>query len=508
MSTFTAASHTAKSRVHKQLRVVVIGAGVGGLATAALLAKQGHQVTVFEKNQVLGGQLAQFKTQGFTFDIGANWYLLPQVIADFFALFDHKPSDFYRLVKLPERFKFWPAGAAAYAIPQSVTELEELLERQEQNGRLKVRSLLGKTSQTLAKLSHEVFTQDFTYPHSYLQLKNWQTAWALQHTYNQVQSWSDLVGSYFKREATQTLFNLSFLPLSADTSQIPALYAALLAAQFQEKIMYPMGGFGEVARAIAQLGWEHGVTTHFQAVEKIVVKDGRAVGVMVGGELVPAEIVVATPDYGYIAQKLLPSAWHDDELARSATHTRQTKNWVVYLGVRRKIDQLAHYNIVTAAKHLPHQSLWSPITDLKTQPTMQCIAASRTDWQVAPTGHENIRLILPMSSAMTDTPAHRQQVVMAMIKHIESLVGQSIREDIVYQRVVVLPDMMTEANFALSGAMAVTAGQILHQRLKATSRQVAGLFYVGESNHPGPGLPLVLLAAQIANRHIMQWGTR
>ncbi len=490
-----------------QKQVVVIGAGVGGLATAALLAKQGARVLVFEKNSSLGGRVSVTKSQGFTFEMGPSWYLLPSILEDFFTQFGHKSSDFYRLARLKERAQIF-FDDQSFIVPQAQNDLESLFENWEQNGGVKLRQLLGKSARMLQILKKSIFQSTFDQRTDYFKLETAKALWQLQLITNQFQTWSQLVNSHFSSAQSRQLLNQLFLPIGKSSQEIPVMYGALLAAQFRELQLYPMGGFGEVIRGIAQVGWEQGVATQTGEVEQIVVKNDCVSGVTVGGEFVPADVVVANTDFGYLQSELLPSGWRDERFSdwQSKKHTQSVIQ--ICLGLKKKLPLLKHHNFfITDSRQT--NILWGDI-NLETSATMYCVVPSQSDWQVAPTGGENLRIILPISSQISDTAALRQKIATQVIQQFEKKLQTTISDSIAYIRVVANQQSTVQFNStpASMGGLALTFDQMLWKRPSQSSK-LRGLFTVGHSLHPGAGIPLVLSgASQCATKVIADLNLR
>ena len=138
-------------------KIVIIGAGFGGMSSAAYLAKQGHDVTVVEKNRQVGGRAQVLKTKGFTFDLGPSWYMMPDVFEDFFADFNAKPSDYYTLKRLAPHYtvvgndRILAIGDRKHSRkifksiePESSQKLEDFLEQAKRDYQLVRQNILEK----------------------------------------------------------------------------------------------------------------------------------------------------------------------------------------------------------------------------------------------------------------------------------------------------------------------------------------------------------------------------
>lgn len=123
------------------MNVSVIGSGISGLAAACYLAKQGHTVSVFEKNSTAGGRARQFREEGFVFDMGPSWYWMPDIIASFFQDFGHEVSDYYELQRLDPSYTII-FDDMELPVPADMTELENLFESIEPGSKQKLRQFM------------------------------------------------------------------------------------------------------------------------------------------------------------------------------------------------------------------------------------------------------------------------------------------------------------------------------------------------------------------------------
>jgi phytoene desaturase len=129
-----------------QSKIHIIGSGFSGLAAAAVLAKQGHDVTIIEKNEQPGGRARLWKSEGFTFDMGPSWYWMPDVFENYFAVFGKKVSDFYDLKRLDPGYRVYFGKDDFMDIPANMQELEDLFETYEVGSSVGLRKFMTQAA--------------------------------------------------------------------------------------------------------------------------------------------------------------------------------------------------------------------------------------------------------------------------------------------------------------------------------------------------------------------------
>jgi phytoene desaturase len=263
-------------------RIAVIGSGFSGISAAAYLAKQGHEVHVFEKNSTLGGRARQFSTaNGYTFDMGPSWYWMPDIIENFFSDFGHSASDFYELVSLNPQFEMvFEDGVVG--IPASFESMKELFEKIEKGaGEELVRFMEA------AEYKYNVGMRDFVNRpcHSwweFVSLKIAKSALKLDLLSN----FSSYVRKFFKHPKLIALMEFPVIFLGAMPADIPALYSLMNYGGYKLGTWYPMGGFVKIIEAMAAVAQKQGVNFHCNAtVTKINVLDESVSGLMIDGKL-------------------------------------------------------------------------------------------------------------------------------------------------------------------------------------------------------------------------------
>lgn len=482
--------------------VVVIGAGIAGLTVSAWLAKAGFRVIVLEKNPVIGGRMAGFRSNGFTFELGPTWYGSAQVIDDFFTQFGHRSSDFYRLKPLQERYTVFFGDRTQITVPAELGALRTEFSSWEQGSDRSLNRLVAQSTKLNEMLEGSLWRQQLSTPRQWLSP---QTGWLyaqLCMRLSPTETLAKYVSRFFTRPQLQAALLAPILATGLTPEQTSALYSAHYFSQLDQAPLYPSGGMVEVPKAVAQVAWELGVQTQINTeVEKILVTEGRVMGVQINGEQLRSDAVVVASDYQQAEQHLLVSGWRTIAEKYWKASVQSQTVFSILLGLKTKIHGLGHHSYYVSMREpqATHISGWIE------HPDFYCSIASQTDWQVAPKGGETLRLSVVLDSGLGDTPAQRQKYFNHLIAHFESVTGVMIHDQIVYQRVFSHQHYVAEWGNAQSSALGLlpSPAQMFWCRPPSKSSKVAGLYYVGQTIDPGPGLAQVMAGALRVSQQIM-----
>lgn len=482
-------------------KIVVIGAGFGGLAAAALLAKSGFKVTVVEKNEQAGGRARVWKKDGFVYDMGPSWYLMPEVFEKFFSLFGKKTSDYYRLIRLDPNYRVFFGGQERLDIPADRKKVEELFSRMEKDGDIKLRKYMESS-----EYQYRIAMRDFMYREysSLLDLFNWQliSQGLKLHIF---ESLDRFARRYFTDERIRKLLEYTVVFLGGSPSNTPALYSIMSHVDFDLGVWYPYGGIGEVVKGYQKAAEEQGVEILLnQEVRKITVKDNKAHEVITNEFFIPADIVLVNADYHHTETELLdrghqsyPSAyWERKKMGPSA--------FLIYLGLNKKIDNLLHHNLYLDPSWEEH---FRSIFDRPAWPrsfSYYVSCPSKTDDTVAPAGKENLFVLVPVAPGLEDSEETREKYYQLTIGHLEKLIGEKIEDSVILKRIYSHSDFKSDYHAYKGTALGLshTLFQTAVFRPAHRSGKVENLYYTGSYTHPGIGVPMVTISSQVVAEEI------
>lgn len=479
-------------------KIAIIGSGFSGLSAAAYSAKNGHEVHIFEKNDSIGGRARQFSTDnGYVFDMGPSWYWMPDIIEDFFNDFDRKSSDYYELISLDPQFEM-VFEDGNMSLPQSYPEMRNLFEETESGAGKKLDDFMKD-----AQYKYEVGMKDFVIKpcHSWLEFVSPKIAKSALKL-DLLSNFHRFVRKYFAHPKLIMLMEFPVIFLGAAPKDIPALYSLMNYGGYKLGTWYPMGGFYKVIEAMKEICLENGVKTHLNAaVEKINVSNSKVNSITVNDEEIVFDTVIASSDYHYTEQNLIPEKYRNYNEEYWKNKTFAPSCLIFYLGFKEKIPNLKHHTLFFEHDLDLHTA--EIYTDKKwpTKPLFYACCPSKTDKNVAPENCENIFLLMPIATGITDSEEMREKYFEEMISRLEKHTKTTnISEKIEYKRSYCIQNFKEDYHAYEGNAygLANTLNQTAVLKPSLRNKKIKNLFYTGQLTVPGPGVPPSIISGKIA----------
>lgn len=482
-------------------KVIVIGAGFGGLSSAALLAKKGYEVVILEKNSSLGGRAMQFSEKGFTFDMGPSWYMMPEVFERYFSHFGKTPDSFYKLVHLDPHYRiFFGKDDTIDMLPDKEKNFETF-EKIEPGSVKKIKKYLDK--------SHELYDIAM----KYFVYKNYDSVFdmfdikfaGVAAKMPVLSTMNSYISKYVKDDKLKKILLYTTVFIGGVPDNTPALYTLMSHIDFNVGVFYPMGGMYSIVQALSDLCDEQKVTIHVNTpVEKINITNGKAVSVTAGGKEYKADIILSNADMPFTELELLDeeyrtypkSYWENKTIAPSA--------FILYLGVKGKVKNLKHHTLFFTYDWEKHFATMYRKPEWPEEPSMYICSPSKTDPSVAPEGDENLFVLVPIAPGLDDTPEIRKNYEQKVIGILEETLGESIHDRLVVKKTLSIRDYESLYNAYKGTALGLAPNffQTAFFRPNNRSKKVQNLFYVGQDTLPGVGVPMALISAELAIERI------
>ena len=318
-------------------KVSVIGSGFSGLASACFAAKAGHEVTVFEKNEHIGGRARAFSAEGFMFDMGPSWYWMPDVFDKFFEQFGKKTADYYDLKKLDPGFQIIYGKDDILKIPADTNELYDIFEQIEKGSAEKLKTFLKE-----AEFKYNVGMQQLVYKpaYSWMEFATLDVIKGVAKS-NIFSSVSSYVRKSFKDHRLVSLLEFPVLFLGAMPDKIPALYTLMNYAALGQGTFYPIGGMTKIIEGMHDLAVELGVTFNTNTpIKKISVIDKKVSALQSQNGSHPTDVLIASADYHHVEQELLDAEYRNYHEGYWDKKTFAPSCLIYYIGVNKKIKNL------------------------------------------------------------------------------------------------------------------------------------------------------------------------
>jgi phytoene desaturase len=475
--------------------VAVVGGGFGGLSTACYLADRGADVSVVEKNEQLGGRASRLYADGFRFDMGPSWYLMPDVFERFFGHFDRTPSDYYRLERLDPHYRIFFKDGDRVDVPADRERSKEIFESYEDGAGEALEEYLEE-----AEYTYEVGMEQFVYRdrsrfRDFLDpsLARYANGLSLLGTMQ------EHVEEYFDHPKLQQIMQYTLVFLGGSPTNTPALYNLMSHVDFNLGVYYPEGGIGGVVDAFVDLGEELGVDYYTD--HPVTEIKGRRGGFKVETErreFLP-DLVVSNADYAHTEQDLLPpeKRGFDEEYWESKTYAPSA--FLLYMGVEGDVDELAHHTLVLPTDWGPHFDRIFEDPAWPEDPAYYLCVPSETDDEVAPEGHSNLFVLVPVAPGLEDGPETRERFRDLVLDDVAEHTGVDLRDRIAFEETFTVSEFGERYNSYRGTAlgMAHTLDQTAAFRPPHRSKAVDGLYFTGSYTTPGIGVPMCVISGEV-----------
>ena len=474
-------------------KIAIIGSGFSSLAAACYLSSQGNTVTIYEKNNTVGGRARQLKKDGFTFDIGPTWYWMPDVFERFFDDFNKKPSDYYNLIKLNPAYSVYFGNNDKITIEDTLEKICTAFEKEEPGSSKKLKKFIAK-----AQDNYDVAIKDLVYRPgvSPFELVTPVTMKKVGQFFSTI---SKEVRKEFNNPKLISILEFPVLFLGAKPSNTPAFYSFMNYADFGLGTFHPKNGMYSVIQGMKSLAEELGVTIKTeQNVEKIIVEDNSASAIKVNGNNIDADIIVSGADYHH-TETLLDKKHRQYSESYWEKKTFAPSSLLFYVGFDKKIDHVEHHTLFFDVDFQDHAKAIYDDPEWPEKPLFYASFPSKTDANVAPEGKEAGIFLIPLAPGLQDTPEIREEYFEKIITRFENLTNQNVKNYVIFKESFCVNDFIEQYNSYKGNAygLANTLLQTAFLRPNLKSNKVKNLFFTGQLTVPGPGVPPSLISGKL-----------
>jgi phytoene desaturase len=476
----------------------IIGSGFSSLAASCYLAKAGYDVTLFEKNDTIGGRARQLKKDGFTFDIGPTWYWMPDVFERFFSDFDKKPSDYYTLEKLNPAYSVYFGKDDFITIEDTLEKICAAFEKEEKGSSKKLLKFIKQ-----AKSNYDIAIKDLVYNPglSPLELVSSKTIGKINQFFSTIKK---DVRKEFSNNRLAQILEFPVLFLGAKPSATPSFYSFMNYADFGLGTFHPKKGMYQVILAMEALAKSLGVKIKTNApIEKILVNNGETQGIRSNGNDYLCDYVLSGADYHH-TETLLDKEFRQYSESYWEAKTFAPSSLLFYVGFDKKLKNVNHHTLFFDVDFGLHAQDIYDNAKWPEDPLFYASFPSITDASSSPEGKEAGIFLIPLAPGLEDTPELRETYFNKIITRFETLTSQKVSDNILFKESYCVNDFIKDYNSYKGNAygMANTLLQTAFLRPKLKSKKVKKLFFTGQLTVPGPGVPPSLISGKLASELI------
>ena len=481
------------------IQAIIIGAGIGGLASAIRLARQGINVQLFESSPKAGGKISERTFSGFRFDAGPSLLTLPSLVLE---LLDEDLQ--FPLKKLEIITQYFYEDGTRLSAYSDVQKLAAEIGQKLQVPQSKVTHYLEKASSVYDLTADLFIFGSFHRMKNLVKLKTLKTlfyfkklqAFSSLHDFNERELGEKRLVQLFDRYATYN---------GSNPYKTPATLSVISHLEHNLGAFIPRQGMHQVTESLVQQALRLGVTFHFnEPVLRVETKDGKVQGVKIESGFVPADIVVSDVDIHRFYSSLLPDL---HRLAKITREERSSSALIFYWGIRGSFPELDIHNIFFSQKYKEEFDHLFLTKDLFDDPTVYIYISSKYRQEDAPRGTENWFVMI---NAPADVGQNWEELVKRarsrILEKLERVLGKKLSDSILNEEILSPPEIASQTG-SVNGSLYGSSSNSRYASFNRHAnfrRDISGLYFVGGSVHPGGGIPLCLSSARIVGELVKE----
>ena len=486
-------------------KVLIVGAGPGGLAAAMLLGHAGLHVHVIERLPRVGGRCSALESNGFRFDLGPTFFLYPRVLERIFSAIGRRLRDHLTLIRLdPQYHLIFGQGGELRCTPD-VRRMEAEIRRLSPRDAPALRRYLADN-----RVKLERFRPSLESP-----FLSWKRllSWDLLKLLPILRPWRSLdseLGRYFTDPRVRLAFEFQSKYLGMSPFNCPSLFSILSFLEYEFGVHHPLGGCAAVSEAMSDVAAEMGVTFSLgEEVEQILFEGKRAVGVRTNRGEQRCDALVINADFAQAMTRLVPDhirrRWSDSKIARKKF---SCSTFMLYLGIEGCCDDVEHHTIYMAGDYARNLGDIERRHVLSEDPSFYVQNACITDPSLAPPGHSTLYVLAPVTHQHENVNwAHEKfcfrRRLLAQLRKVGIV---DVEKRIRFEKMVTPADWENryEVYRGATFNLAHNLGQMLHLRPRNRFEDLESVYLVGGGTHPGSGLPVIYESARITSRLLLE----
>lgn len=478
-------------------KVIVVGAGIAGIASAIRLAVKGYEVEVHEKNDVSGGKMYLIERNGYVFDAGPSLFTQPENMEELFTYAGEDINEYFKYRKVPIACRyFFEDGKIVNAHTDQkafAAEMEEVLGEPSAN----VLRYLKEAEKVYNNVGSIFLNHSLHKLSTWLHSRVWRALQTIRLPYL-TKTLNEFNESSFKTPEAVQIFNRFATYNGSNPYQAPGMLSLIPHLEQNQGTFYPEGGMVSIPLALTRLAEKKGVRFHYQSkVNSIVTDKGRITGVVANGVFHSSTIVVSNVDAYFTYKNLLE---REEGVKKIMRNERSSSALIFYWGISREFSQLHLHNIFFSQEYREEFEHLFRHKRFFHDPTIYVNITSKMEPGMTPEGGENwfVMINAPAKSDAdwnTEVSAIRKKVIQKLNRMLQvNLEKHIVAED------VLTPEGIQQRTDSYLGSLYGTSSNskwAAFLRHANFSSAIKGLFFAGGSVHPGGGIPLCLKSASI-----------
>jgi phytoene desaturase len=485
--------------------VIVVGAGIAGIVAAGRLARQGYQVRVLEKCEKSGGRCGQMVIDGYRFDTGVTFFLMPDLYAETFAALGERLQDHLDLQRVDPTYHLYFKDDSRMQLTPDMCEMQAQLEAIEPGSFRQLLRYLDEAGGHYKLGMNNLIDRGFYSLPQFINPRMISVFLRLRA----LNRHTDYIQGFFKDPRLQMAFTFQDMYMGLSPYASPATYSLLQYTELIHGLWYPRGGMYRVAEALTEIVENLGVEFSYNTpVSEIKTEAGRVTGVVLeGGQFLPADIVIANADLGYVYNELLPD---DGTAARIDQMEYGCSTLMFYWGLDKQFAELSAHNLFLCGDY---RQSFEEIFDgvaLPEQPNFYIHAPVRLDPDMAPAGHDLFYVAVPVAHIDRENPQDwdevRSRARAFVLKRLAELgmldVEAHIKTEVSFSPV----DWQRRYNLPRGSVHGLShkLTQMAYFRPHNRHARYHNLYFVGAGTHPGTGVPTVMVSAKLAAERVLK----
>ena len=484
---------------------VIIGAGIGGIATAIYLAKNRYSVTVFEKNSTPGGRCGQMIRDGHRFDLGATMLVMPEIYREIFKSLGIPLFENNEIKPLDNLYKIYFDNNDVLAFTTDKEKMKIQLEKIEPGSFEKSLKYVADGYEIFQIAMNKLIGRNFD---NIFQFVNFKNVGMLIKLKTYISNWR-YVKKFFRNSHLRMAYTFQNIYVGQSPFDSPALFSMVPAAELTEGSFFPKGGMYTIVKKLLSEAVSSGVIFHYnEPAIKIRVTGNKAESIIFeNGSEVKADIIVANADLPYVYRKLLPDRGKSRRLDRMKYSCSAI---CFHWGLDKVYSQLGHHSVFLSDEFREGLDRIFKDKSISDHPSFYIHAPVRTDPTAAPDNQDTLSFIVGAGNIdkkkNQDWDDLKKETRKAVIQRLKQLGLEDIEEHIKFEICYTPESWESACNISrgsVFGSLAHNLLQMGYFRPHNQHSRYKNLYFVGGSTHPGNGIPNVLLSAKLTAERIL-----